>query len=265
MNKWLLVLLLALPLAACVGQKEEPEDEGPNPGNYVPGGSETGTVFYRRVLALGFTATWCQYCPLMSQAIADASALRPDRIIPLSVHYMDELSPEEATPLSEAFGIFDYPSLIMDWNASLLSGGKDADYLVSYVDDALKTQPCGLAASAAVTDGTLSLEVKVKAVRNASYSVFAAWAQDDITVSQQAGYGPGYHCQAVLRGFLSPGTGGKDLGALQGGAEATASFSAPAREDGSYLVICALEDGVACNALKLAQNETNKYTYEKEN
>ena len=56
-------------------------------------------MFFRRVLALGFTATWCQYCPNMSEAIAEASAQRPGRVIPLAVHYMDELSTSEAAPL----------------------------------------------------------------------------------------------------------------------------------------------------------------------
>lgn len=253
-----------LSVLSCVGQKEDPEEFEPStedPGSY---GEADGTVFYRRVLALGFTATWCQYCPNMSEAIAEASAQRPGRIIPLAVHYMDELSPEEADALNSAFSVPDYPTLFYDFDPSTHNGGKDASAIVAYVDQAIQTPPPGMSVKSAAEDGTLSLEVKVKAVKDASYTVAAAWVQDNIGVANQAGYGPGYRCQAVLRGYLSPGTGGKALDALKEGEEGTVSFTGvvPNYEE-PYLVVYIIEAGKAVNAIRLKLGESLDYAYEK--
>lgn len=265
MRKWLLILL-SLCFVACVGQKEDPEEFEPLPSGIddEPGGAEEGTVFFRRVLALGFTATWCQYCPNMSEAIAEASAQRPGRVIPLAVHYMDELSTSEAAPLSSAFSVTDYPSLLFDLDGATLFGGQDASRIVEYVDNALKEPSCGVSAKSEVKDGVLTLEVYVKAVKEASYTAVAAWAEDNISVAQQAGYGPGYRCQAVLRGFLAPGTDGRALSPLKEGDEGMVVFQAavPSLEK-PYLVVYILEAGKVQNAIRLGTNETVQFEYEK--
>lgn len=264
MRKWLLILMALLPVLSCVGQKEDPEEFEPSTEDSGSYGEAEGTVFYHRILALGFTATWCQYCPNMSEAIAEASAQRPGRIIPLAVHYMDELSPEESDALNSAFSVPDYPTLFYDMDPSTQNGGKDASAIVAYVDQAIKTPPPGLSAKADEEDGTLTLELKVKAVKDATYTVAAAWAQDNVSVANQAGYGPGYRCQAVLRGYLAPGTGGKVLAPLKEGEEGTVSFTGavPAFEE-PYLVVYIMEAGIAVNAIRLKSGETLDYAYEK--
>lgn len=268
MSSWLRILLLTalFPLFSCVGQKEDPEefDPGITDNTDEPRGEDAGTVFYRRVLALGFTATWCQYCPNMSLAIEDASALRPGRIIPLAVHYMDELSTAEAAPLSSAFSVTDYPSLVLDLDPSTLFGGQDPARIVEYLDKALQEHPCGISVKSEVEGGILKLEVYVKAVKEASYTAVAAWAQDNIGVAYQAGYGPDYSCKAVLRGFLEPGTGGCALGSLEEGDEGMVVFSSAVPDiDNPYLVVYILEAGKVVNALRLGTNETVEFEYEK--
>lgn len=265
MRKWLVILLAAaLSFAACVGQKEDPEEFDPSENTEEPSGALEGTVFYRRVLALGFTATWCQYCPDMAGAIEEAAAERPGRIIPLSVHYMDELSPSEAAALCSAFSVTEYPSLIFDLDGGTLNGGKDASRIVEYVDNALKAAPCGISAESKVEDGTLKLDVIVKAVKDATYTVAAAWAQDGVSVAQQAGYGPGYVCKAVLRGYLEPGTEGRALHPLKEGDEGMVSFQAAIPDfENLYIVVYVLEDGKAVNAIRLAPGEIIQFEYEK--
>lgn len=267
MRKWFFILALALPLAACVGQKDDPETPGQGTEIGGPGGSETGTVFYRQVLAVGFTATWCQYCPVMADALGEAARTRPGRIIPLAVHYQDELSPDEANSLSDDFFVSTYPSLLFDMNPETLFNGQDASAVVSYVDEAIKKTPCGLAAEARVSASTLSLEVKVKAVRSATYTVAAAWAEDGVVVAHQSGYGPSYVCNAVLRGYLQPGTKGKSLGALQAGQEGSAELTTPMPENAGnkYLVVYVMEDGIVMNALTIQADQTQNYLYEKTN
>ena len=265
MRKWFLIFLTAvLSFAACVGQKEDPEEYNPSGDTDEPSGALEGTVFYRRVLALGFTATWCQYCPNMSGAIEDAASQRPGRIIPLSVHYMDELSPSEATSLCSAFSVSEYPSLVFDLDGGTLFGGQDASRIVDYVDNALKTSPCGISAESVVENGILKLDVIVKAVKDASYSVAVAWVQDGVSVSQQAGYGPGYVCKAVLRGYLEPGTEGRALHPLKEGEEGMVSFQAAIPDfENLYLVVYVLEAGKAVNAVRLTPGEIIQFEYEK--
>ena len=267
MKKWLFILALALPLAACVGQKDDPEDPGHGTGGTGPGGAESGTVFYRQVLAVGFTATWCQYCPNMAAALDEAARNRPGRIIPLAVHHEDELSPDEDNALNDAFFVFSYPSLLLDMDPATLSGGQDASAVVAYVDEALKNEPCGLAAEARTENGKILLTIRVKAVRAASFKVAAAWAEDGVVVANQSGYGPSYVCNAVLRGYLEPGTKGKPLGTLQAGQEASATFTSniPENLQNKYLVVYALEDDIVMNALTIHPDQTQNYLYEKTN
>ena len=267
MKKWMALLLVALPLWACVGQKEDPEPEpDPVPVTPVSGGEEEGTVFFHRVLAMGFTATWCQYCPNMSKALSDVAGERPDRIVTLSVHYMDELSAPEAEAITSRFKIVGYPSLVFDWNVGTLCSGQDTEVLLSYVDKALETEACGLAAEASAEDGVLTLSVRVKSVREAAYSVAAAWAEDNMVVDFQAGYGSGYSCNSVLRGYLAPGIGGMSLGTLKPQEEGSCQFTETLSDsrDTQYLVVYVLEDGIVANALRLKINDKVDYTYEKE-
>ena len=268
MRKWLRILLLTalFPLFSCVGQKEDPEEFDPGIADNTdePRGAYDGTVFYRRVIALGFTATWCQYCPNMSEALEEAAAQRPGRIIPLSVHYMDELSPSEAAALCSAFSVTEYPSLIFDLDGGTLNGGKDASRIVEYVDNALTAAPCGISAESKVEDGTLKLDVIVKAVKDATYTVAAAWAQDGVSVAQQAGFGPGYVCKAVLRGYLDPGAEGRALHPLKEGDEGMVSFQAAIPDfENLYIVVYVLEDGKAVNAIRLTPGEIIQFEYEK--
>lgn len=264
MKKWIFILTLALPLAACVGQKDDPDE--PGGGNVVitPGGADSGTVFYRQVLAVGFTATWCQYCPNMAQALGEASQNRPGRIIPLAVHYNDELSSPESTSLSDGFFISTYPTLLLDLNPETLFNGQNSTTVTEYVDEALKKEPCGLAAQAKTSGNTLTLTVKVKAVRTAAYTVAAAWAEDGVVVANQAGYGPSYVCNAVLRGYLSPGTQGKQIGTLQAKEEGSAVFTSDIPEN-QYLVVYVMEDDIVMNALTIHPEQTINYLYEKTN
>ena len=115
-----MILLPALVFAfACVGQKEDPEEEpGPvDPGTVVdPGtGSEEGTRPFHRILALEFTASWCQYCPNMAAALSEAMVARPGRIVDMAVHQYDEVSPAEADAIVTLFKASGFPQMVFDW------------------------------------------------------------------------------------------------------------------------------------------------------
>jgi thiol-disulfide isomerase/thioredoxin len=268
MKKWLSIIGLSLFVLSCVGQKDDPEDipEDPteNPG---AGGEEAGSRFFRRVLALEFTATWCQYCPNMQAALEDAQRQRPGRFVEIAVHQYDEMTPAEADALVNLFQVSYYPSMVFDWDQATLFNEQDATIMLSYLDAELEKEEeaCGIAMESKIEGNVLSVVVRMKAVKAGRYSLVAALVMDNIIAENQAGYGPDYPCQAVLRSYLGGFTpaSAKELAA---GEEYSTTFTADAPADAGQCRIVAyiLSEGKALNALSCGLNETIDYTYEKE-
>ena len=269
MKKWMNILLLTCLALACVGQKEDPELEPEIP--VIPeetGGEATGTRFFRRVLALDFTATWCQYCPNMAEALEKAQEERPGRIVDLSVHYSDALAAVEANEIVKAFKISAYPSLVFDWDASSLFTEQQPSRMTAYVDAVLARgeDASGLAMKTAIENGQLKVELRMTAAADGEFALCAALVEDGIIVTQ-TGAGDNYPCRAVLRGFLGPGREGASTGALKAGAESSVTFTAdaPDQTDRLRVVACILQGGKAINALSCGINQEINYTYEKDN
>ena len=266
MKKLFAIFAMGLALCACVGQKDDPEPDPVDPPTPVdptpPDPTPESTVFFHRVLALEFTATWCQHCPHMAEAIEDALKERPGRIVTLAVHHWDDLEAEESDALVSAFGVEEYPTLFMDWNKKSVSTQADVSFITSYIDKVLETETCGIAAEASVTDGTLTVNARVKSVAEGNYSMVLANVEDGILVEYQQGYGENYTCNDVLRGFLDGGIEGKSLGTLAPEAEGTVTFTSPAPESG-HLALIVFSGGKVVNAIELKLNESKDYEYEK--
>ena len=252
-----------LPLAACVGQKDDLEPNiQDNPEETT--GESLGSQFYRRVLALDFTATWCQYCPNMQDALEEAQTARPDRFVELSLHLLDEMSPEESEALATLFGVSGIPQMVFDWDVSTKFNQPELARFTKYADEAVKQEACGLAAHASIVNSQVELDVRVKPVQEGPCTVLAAIAEDGI-VAYQTGYGDNYVNKAVIRSFLGGGLSGKPLSALKDG-EGTVRFTAPApaSQENLYLVVFVLQDGKAVNVIRLGMNDTKDYEYEKD-
>ncbi len=268
MKKLFSILAMGLALCACVGQKDDPEPEPVDPPTPVdptppdPTPEPESTVFLHRVLALEFTATWCQHCPHMAEAIEDALKERPGRIVTLAVHYSDELMADESNALNSAFGVGAYPTLFMNWDKKSVTTQADVSFITSFIDKALETETCGIAAESSVADGTLTVNAKVKSVADGDYSMVLANVEDGIWVEYQEGYGENYTCNDVLRGFIDGGVSGKSLGTLAPEQEGTVTFTSPAPESGR-LALIVFSGGKAVNAMYLGLNESKDYEYEK--
>lgn len=268
MRKILYLLTIPLLLFACVGQKDDPDDpiEGPE-GPEVPVGPESGSRFFRRTLALEFTATWCQYCPNMAEALEEAKLQRPGRFVEIAVHYADDLSATECDAIVEQLKVLAYPTMIFDWNESTRFNQQDPARMTDYIDGLLAgtEDACGIAVKSEVKNGTVSVSVSMTAAYDGAFSLVAALVEDDIRVTQ-TGAGANYPCNAVLRGFLSPGQKGKPTGTLKAGESFTATFSAKAPAEGtkSRVVAYVLRNGIAVNAATCDVNGKSDYTYEKD-
>ena len=271
MKKWLLLLPALLFALACVGQKDDPEEEpGPvDPGQVDPGqGSVEGTRPFHRVLALEFTASWCQYCPNMAEALEQAQTARPGRIVDIAVHQYDEVSPAEADALVTLFKASGFPQMVFDWDGTTMFNEQSVKRFTDYVDAHVGNPTCNIALECRFADGRLQAVVSVKADEKAEYTVAAALVQDRMVV-EQVGYGPGYNCMSVLRQFLGAGTDGESLGSLEKDAEKAYSFAAgidlgAAPEADFRVVAFVRKNGRVVNAVTGPLNGKIDYQYEKE-
>lgn len=271
MKKWMLLLSALLFALACVGQKDDPEeDPGPDgPGTEDPRVSaDEGTRPFHRVLALEFTATWCQYCPNMAEALALAQAARSGRIVDIAVHQYDDISPAEADALVTFFKASGFPQMAFDWDPGTLFNEPSVQRMTDYVDAAVQKPTCNIALACSYADGALQATVSVSADEPADYSVAAALVQDRIVVDQ-TGYGPGYSCMGVLRRFLGAGMDGENLGSLEKGAEKTFGFTAEmvlgdVPEEDFRVVAFVRKNGKVANAVTCYLNGKTDYQYEKE-
>lgn len=272
MRKWFLMALMPFVMAACVGQKEDPEPE-PGPGPVVPVDPdpktdpepEEGAPFFRRVLAMDFTGSWCQYCPNMERALEDARKERPGRFVSMAVHSSDNLAAAESDALATLFGVQSYPSMVFNWDAATRFNEQNASRMLDYLDGVLAQgdATCGLAVSTSVADAVLKVSVTLKASGAGTFSLVAALVEDGL-ITRQAGYGEGYVNNGVLRGFLDPGMEGTGTGPLEDGQEFAVELSAAAPEDPENfrLIVYALGGGTVQNAVSCGVNETIAYSYE---
>lgn len=272
MKKWILILIPAL-LWACVGQKEPPEpdiDPDPDPIVDPDDHQEEGTVPFHRVLALEFTATWCQYCPNMSDALHQAKGQRPGRIVDIAVHQYDEVSPAEADAIVEYFKVSGFPQMVFDWDGETMFNEQSASRITDYVDATVVKPSCNLAMECSYSDDKLEAKVMVMADEAASYSVAAALVQDNIIVDNQAGYGSNYSCMSVLRSFLGAGMAGEALGNLEKDQEKehvfTYDFAIGTFQEADFKVVAFVrKNGYVVNAISAGLNEKIEYQYEKDN
>lgn len=256
MRKWLLILT-SLLVWACVGQKDDPEPEPQPDFPELPGGVLEGTRFFHRILALEFTGTWCQYCPNMTDALAEAQQQRPHRLVDIAVHAYDEFAPSCTENLVSQFSVTGFPTMVLDMDASTAFNTQQASIMTEYVDKTAPQKACGLALSCA--DGVLT--VKVKAAEEGEHLLSIAVVEDG-QIAYQTGYGDNYVNHSVLCRFLSR-MEGDSLGSMNTGAEATLSYEVTLGRN-QRVIAYVTREGKCINALSCQDKETIPYTYEED-
>lgn len=258
MKKVLLLLFVPLLLSACTGKKDDPVPEKPEAPVTPSGGEEEGKVFFRRALAMDFTATWCQYCPQMAQAVETAQKLRPGRIVDMAVHVDDAYSSDQTNALADLLEIVYFPSLVFDMDKTTLFNEQNASRLTAYVDKMSAEDACGIA----ISWKSGKVNVKVKAAVSGTYKLTVAVVEDKV-ISTQQGYGSNYENRSLVRDFLTSSVEGVSLGTLKAGAEASKTFPRAAAEN-QRIVAYVLKDSKCVNAATCNVNEEIAYTYEED-
>ncbi len=258
MKKLFLLLFVPVLLSACTGRKDDPvPDTTPETPVTPLGGEEKGKVFFRRALAMDFTATWCQYCPQMATAVHEAQQLWPGRLVDLSVHLDDDLASEQTEALAELFDVVYLPSLVLDMDKTTLFNEQSSSIITGYLAKMSSKEACGIAIS--WKNG--KVDVKVKTVVAGTYKLGVVVVEDKI-VTNQKGYGSNYENFSVVRSFLTSTVDGDSLGSLKAGEEVNKTFSQASAEN-QRIVAYVMKDGKCVNAATCNVNEEIAYTYEK--
>lgn len=255
-------IAFSLALAACVGVHEDDPEPDPVPViDPEDGSADMGTRFFRRSLVLEYTATWCQYCPNMADAVESAQKARPGRLVEVAVHYADALAAPESDILVNLFKVTSYPTVVLDYDPATLQQRHDPQPMIDHVDSVLPQAVGGVAIDATVENLAL---VRIKVVRDGIYRVALPVVVDG-AVTEQAGYGPGYVNRAVLWTYNGNKDGYK-VGALKAGEERTLDIHVPGAAPGVRAVavlLCETDDGLRVE--NVAQCEMGKkidYRYE---
>lgn len=219
MRKYLIILMCAL--GSCVGQKEDPDEPGPSGS-----GADKAAG-----LVMDFTATWCVNCPRMTSAIEEVSAQRA--IIPICVHFQDDMVCDDGKALVSHFGVQAYPTAVMNMDASTLITATSKDLIIAKLNaSASGKEPCDVDVLVGA-DGNVS--VTVTAAEAGEYTLSVALLEDGV-VAPQTGGSDNYVHNAVFRGFLQENLLGDSLGEISKGSSVERSFS-PGSLSGKYRVV----------------------------
>lgn len=243
MKRFLLPILVAFAAVSCVGQLD---DDEPNGGGGSSAVSEGAGIF------LDFTATWCVNCPRMHEAIGQAQEARPGKIIPISVHFQDEMMCDDGKALINHFEVAAYPTVVANMDANSLTTATSAELLLARLDAAASAKkPCAVEGRLQ-DDGTLT--VSVTAQESAGYSLSVALLEDGI-VAAQTGASESYVHDNVFRGFLQENLWGDPLGVLEAGVPVTRTYSVPGYGTKAYRVVAYVtHDGIVNAAWASGQN-----------
>ena len=259
---WLWLLLVLVACAGCVGIHEEEEEIVVPVIDPEDGSADIGTRFFHRVFVFEYTATWCQYCPNMNEALEEARSLRPGRIVPVAVHQYDEMSAKVCDTIVSHFSVTGFPHLVFDYDAKSKIQRQETALITAYVDQALPATACGIGIDAQQA-GSVTVKVKVAEAGEYALSVFLV---EDGIVARQTGAGDNYVNNAVLRSALTASFAGEPIGTLAAGEEVTRSFPVGSGEH-LRVVACVLKRGAedafrAVNAAQCALNQKVDYRYE---
>jgi len=236
MKRFLSLILVAFAAVSCVGQLD---DDDPN------GGGGSSVVTEGAGIVLDFTATWCVNCPRMHQAIEEAQAARPGKIIPICVHFQDEMVCEDGQALISHFGVEAYPSAVANMDAATLVTATSRDLILAKLDAAVSAkEPCALDATW-TADGRLT--VRVTAAEAGEYTLSVALLEDGI-VAAQTGGSENYVHDNVFRGFLQENLLGDSLGQLAAEQTVERSFDVPAAGERKLRVVAFVCYGGVVNA-----------------
>ncbi len=135
-------------------------------------------MFHKNVAIYRFTATWCQYCPEMTESLANRDEYTKDHSVVLEFHKDDEYSiPALQNYLNTIAGV-PYCIYSLDYYSTGVNSVKE---IRSYVRGQLTEYPAktGIKASSSISGNKLTVNATVKASKAGTFDLGMAVLKDN--------------------------------------------------------------------------------------
>ncbi len=171
--------------------------------------SNVSSTFYRRNIAMKFTATDCTYCPAMTTAIKGAMKLYPDRLIEVAAHCGDELSTSTSTNYQSQFAVYGLPTLVLDMDSRYKLESRVSTTIVDYAKKSLEGNPtvAGVKMSNSYAEGKLSIDMETTFAADGNYKVIVWLLQSGYNYSQAGAADDSYTQDHVIFTTLTDPSG----------------------------------------------------------
>ncbi len=166
--------------------------------------TEAVESYPRTSLAYKFTATWCTFCPYMTETLATITADDPTALAIVAIHNENEASKDYNTvggnAIIDEWNIASLPTTTIDYR-------EDCNYKLDILNGAIKRSKSyqttsNIAISSKIEDNKLTVTVETKYGATARYKVGAVITENNISEPNTEGSYDGlYH--HVARQFLS--------------------------------------------------------------
>ena len=154
-------------------------------------------VYRKNVCVYRFTATWCQYCPAMTEGFEKVSDWTKGRHVEMAIHGADSKyqlaeGAVAAELLRRFYGSLAFPSCVYDLD--LFSDEKAYTDIESLIFDRLAQNPatCGIKADCSYVGGTLAVNATIKTSTGGKYDIGYALLKDNCPGGEGA-YEDVYH------------------------------------------------------------------------
>ena len=144
-------------------------------------------LFHKNVLIYRFTATWCQYCPSMTEALAKINDFSKDHSLVMEIHGSDQYTFDGISAYaSEIYSTVGFP--YCNYALAFGSGKKTVNDIHKNIKSVLVDYPAqtGIKASASVQNGKLVVDATVMASVAGEYDMAMAIIMDDCKPSASA-------------------------------------------------------------------------------
>ncbi|MFI3288459.1 MAG: Omp28-related outer membrane protein [Rikenellaceae bacterium] len=183
--------------------------------------------FLRRTVIFKGTATWCVYCPDMTDVLDVVSASMPDQIVEVAMHGTDDLSTTAASYYLSTFGITGLPTVVVDGNTDYSTSSRTVSLIKSYIVSSTDGNPTvsGLQISSSIDDDNqLTVDVDVAVTEKNTYKLVVAILVDGYNLTQ-SGATSTYTQNNVLHAKLQTTNGGDSLGELNADERVSKSYT----------------------------------------
>ena len=168
--------------------------------------------FHHNSLAMRFTATWCNWCPVMSTSIKRAQELYPDKILHLALHGSDsDLAFAPTGTLMSRYRTNSYPSGVVDGRV-LVNNSTDTEAVAAkFVAAAKETESLygtvsGLGIKSTSAGRNVNIDIDAYFKESGDYRITVLLVEDGIIHYQNNG-GDNYRHDNIARIALTAITG----------------------------------------------------------